>query len=107
MTKRLIAMAFCLASIACGKEAAEEVQSETVVPVTVEPATSGSIRAVIHAVGTVAPAPGADLIVVAPETARIAEMPKAEGDKVRSGDLLVRFEIPSLTAGAAEKRAEI
>lgn len=91
----------------CSRTAPEEVESETVVPVMTESAQRGSIRAVIHATGTVTPAPGADLVVIAPEAARIAEMPKAEGDRVRRGDLLVRFEIPSLTAETATRRAEV
>ena len=49
-------------------------------------------------------APGADLIVIAPEPARIAEIPKAEGDASRRGDVLVRFEIPSLAAEVASQR---
>ena len=90
----------------CARAAPEEVESETVVPVVTEPAQRGSIRAVIHATGTITPAPGADLIVIAPEAARIAEIPKAEGDRVRRGDLLVRFEIPSLTSEIATRRAD-
>lgn len=92
---------------ACNEPPPEEVASETVVPVTTEAAQLGTIRAVIHATGTVAPAPGADLLIVAPEAARIAEIPKAEGDPVRRGDLLVRFEIPTLAADAAKQRAEV
>ena len=91
----------------CARAAPEEVESETVVPVVTEPAQRGSIRAVIHATGTITPAPGADLIVIAPEAARIAEIPKAEGDRVRRGDLLVRFEIPSLTSEIATRRADV
>jgi RND family efflux transporter MFP subunit len=52
-------------------------------------------------------APGADLLVIAPEPARIAEIPHAEGDRVRRGDVLVRFEIPSYTADVATKRGEV
>ena len=91
----------------CSQSAPEEVESETVVPVTTEPAQRGTIRAVIHATGIVTPAPGADLAVIAPEPARIAEIPKAEGDRVQRGDVLVRFEIPSLTANTATRRAEV
>jgi RND family efflux transporter MFP subunit len=92
---------------ACSKEAPEEVTSETVVPVTVAPAQRGTITATVHATGVIAAAPGAELIVVAPEPARILEIPKAEGDSVRRGDLLVRFEIPSSAAEALKQRAEI
>jgi RND family efflux transporter MFP subunit len=100
--------ALCLfAASGCHSAAPEEVESETVVPVSVEPATVGDIRAVIHATGTITPAPGADLQVVAPEPARIAELPRAEGDRVVMGDLLVRFEIPSTTAEVPKQRAEL
>ena len=68
---------------------------ETVVPVTTEPARRRhDSRASSMPRASSTPAPGADLVVTAPEPARIAEMPKAEGDRVRRGDLLVRFEIP-------------
>ena len=71
----------------------------------VEAARSGPVREVIAATGVVTAAPGAELVVTAPEAARIVELPKAEGDRVRAGDLLVRFEIPSLTAGARARAA--
>jgi RND family efflux transporter MFP subunit len=91
----------------CSSDAPEEVESDTVVPVMTQAAALGSIRAVIHATGLVTPAPGADLVVIAPEAGRIVEMPKAEGDRVRQGDLLVRFEIPSMGAEAARQGAEV
>jgi RND family efflux transporter MFP subunit len=92
---------------ACGRGTPEEVETEAVVPVTTETATVGTIQAATHVTGVVEPAPGADLLVTAPASARIVEMPKAEGDTVRKGDLLVRFEIPSLAADTASKQAEI
>jgi RND family efflux transporter MFP subunit len=95
----------CIA--ACGREAPEEVETQTVVPVTTEAARIGSIRAVVHATGLVQPAPGADLVVKPPEAGQIAELPKAEGDHVRRGEVLARFDIPSLRANAAAKRAEV
>ena len=94
-------------SAGCSHDAPEEVESETVVPVEAEPARIGDIRAMVHATGTVTPAPGAELLVVAPEAARIAELPKAEGDRVAAGDLLVRFEVPSTGAEVARQQAEI
>jgi RND family efflux transporter MFP subunit len=75
--------------------------------VTVAPAQTGSITATIHATGLVTPAPGAELIVVAPEAARIVAIPKAEGDVVHRGDVLVQFEIPTAQAAASKQRAEI
>jgi len=55
----------------------------------------------------VKPAIGAELLVIPPQEARIAEMPKAVGDRVHRGELLVRFEIPSLSADAAARRADL
>jgi RND family efflux transporter MFP subunit len=101
----IMLLAAALAS--CGKPSTEEVETETVVPVTTAPAEVGSIRAVIHATGDVNPAPNAELIVVAPEAARIAEITKAEGERVRRGEVLVRFEIPTLNAAAISKGAEV
>lgn len=96
-----------LAFAACSKPAPEDVESETVVPVTTAMAETGRITAFIHASGLVTPAPGAELIVVAPEAARVAEIPRGEGETVRRGDLLVRFEIPSSVAEVSKQRAEI
>lgn len=102
--------ALCLAALllaGCGRAAPEEVESETAVPVTTAPAITGAITAHVRAAGVITPAPGAELTVVAPEAARIVEMPKAEGDVVRAGDLLVRFEIPTAAAEAQKQQAEI
>jgi RND family efflux transporter MFP subunit len=98
---------WALASTGCGKASTEQVQTDTVVPVTTAPAVMGSIRAVIHATGDVNPGPGAQLIVTAPQAARIAEITKAEGDRVSRGDVLVRFEIPDLSANVLSKDAEV
>jgi RND family efflux transporter MFP subunit len=100
-------VAWMIGLAGCGHEAPEEVKTETVVPVTTEPATTGSIRTVIHATGIVEPAPGAELIVTAPDPARIAAITKAEGDSVRRGEVLVRFEIPTLGAEEAAKHADV
>jgi RND family efflux transporter MFP subunit len=91
----------------CAREAPEEVVTTSAVPVSVAAAALGSIRATIHATGTVLPAPGAELVVIAPEAGRIVEIPKAEGDRVRRGDLLVRFEIPSMTADLESRRGDV
>jgi RND family efflux transporter MFP subunit len=106
--RRLAFAVYCLAAlVACKHETPDEVETHSVVPVKTEAVTVGTVRAVIHASGVVAPAPGADLLVVAPEAGRIAELPKAEGDRVRRGDLLVRFEIPTATSDLASKTAEV
>ena len=102
----LVIVTACLVC-ACHHDAPEDTATETPVVVQVEPVKSGPVREVIAASGVVTAAPGAELVVTAPEAARIAELPRAEGDRVRPGDLLVRFEIPSLTAGAASGKAAI
>jgi RND family efflux transporter MFP subunit len=93
--------------MSCSHEAPEEVESETPVSVRVQAAARGSIRGVIQATGVVTPAPGADLVVVAPEAARIAAIPRAVGEPVRRGDVLVRFEIPSSAADVERQEAEV
>jgi RND family efflux transporter MFP subunit len=109
MTYGRAVLAAMIAGLLCGchHDAPEETETQAPVSVAVETARTGSIREVVAAAGVVTAAPGAELIVTAPEAARIVELPRAEGDRVRAGDLLVRFEIPSLTAGAAAGRAEI
>ena len=110
MTARLVlAGLFVLGAVTagCQRESPEDVATETVVPVTVAPVRTGPIVGVIRAAAVVQPAPGADFTVVAPEAARIAEMTKAEGDRVRKGELLVRFDVPSLRADETSRVAEV
>jgi RND family efflux transporter MFP subunit len=92
---------------ACHPAAEEAVDTAETVPVEVATAAAGSIRPVVAATGEVKAAPGAELLVVPPQEARIAELPKSPGDRVRRGDLLVRFEIPNLEADAAARRADL
>jgi RND family efflux transporter MFP subunit len=93
--------------ISCGGTTSEEVESTAPVPVKVQAVRQGSIHRTVTATGIVMPAPGAELAVTAPQPARIAAMPKGLGDRVRRGDLLVRFEIPSLAADAAARRSDV
>lgn len=95
------------ASVACRGAADEEVDSESVVDVRTAPARLGDIQAVVRATAVVTPAPGADLVVVAPEAARIAEIPHAAGEAVHTGDLLVRFDIPGAIADVQKQQAEV
>ncbi len=82
-------------------------REETQVPVGVVPAQRAGIRAVVRASGIVTPAEGAEFLVVAPEPARIAEIAKAEGDAVNSGDVLVRFDLPSAAQEVARLAADL
>jgi len=104
---KLVVFAALLAAAACGKPAAEETESEAPVPVKVEEAMLGSIRGVVHATGVISPAPDGELIVIAPEAGRIIDIPRAEGERVAKGDVVVRFEIPSLTADVQRQAAEV
>jgi len=99
----------CVAACtACGREEPREtaIPEVFVVPVAVQPAEVGNVRAVLHASGVVTPAPGAEFLAFAPEPARILEVTKAEGAEVAAGDLLVQLDIPSASIDAARQRAE-
>jgi RND family efflux transporter MFP subunit len=83
------------------------VDTAEAVPVTTAIAHAGPIRAVVAATGQVKPAAGAEMLVTPPQPARIAELPKGVGDHVRRGELLARFEIPSLDADASARRSDL
>src|SRR6185295_7508331 len=85
----------------------EKAETAAAVPVSVETAELGTIESTVSATGLVQPAPGADWTITAPEAARIAELPKAEGDAVSVGDLLVRFDIPTLPAELESKKSAV
>jgi RND family efflux transporter MFP subunit len=92
---------------ACGHKAVEDVETEAAPVVQTVTVTPQTFDATVSASGVVAAAPGADWTITAPEPARIVELPKAEGDHVKPGDLLVRFEIPSLSTDLATREAEV
>jgi cobalt-zinc-cadmium efflux system membrane fusion protein len=77
------------------------------VPVTARAAEVGTLRAAIHTTGIVTPAQGAEFKVMAPESGRILEITRNEGDMVASGDVLVRFDAGFATANVARQRAEV
>jgi RND family efflux transporter MFP subunit len=106
VTRLTAGLLLAAATLGCGKKPAEEVATSEAVEVEVEAATVGAIQAVIVATGVVDPAPGADWTILAPGPARIAELPRAEGDRVEPGDLLVRFDAPGLRSDASTKAAE-
>jgi len=98
-------LAFAVA--ACGHKAVEDVETEAAPAVQTMTVTPQTFEATVSASGIVAAAPGADWTITAPEPARIVEMPKAEGDRVKPGDLLVRFEIPSLSTDLSQRESEV
>jgi len=97
----------CISVAACGHAAVEETETTGAVPVHVTKVAQKTVVGTVAATAIVTPGPGADFTVTAPEAARIAEIPRAEGDRVVRGDLLVRFDIPSLAAASAQHRAEV
>ena len=92
---------------ACSKPTVEQVQTTASAPVKTLTVTPAALEGIVSASGIVTAAPGADWVITAPEPARIVELPKAEGDRVKPGDLLVRFEIPARTTEVAAQRAAV
>jgi hypothetical protein len=76
---KVVSGVFALLTVfsACDRKSLEQVQTTAPVPVAVEAVRIGVFKSTISASGTIAPAPGAELIVVAPAQARVAEIPKA------------------------------
>lgn len=105
----LVVLLLVAATPGCTSQHTKDTEADLVVPVTTEPVQLGNIRGLVSATGQVTTLPGAEVGVVAPQRARIAEITKKVGDAVKSGELLVRFEFPSLpaesAAGAATMRA--
>ena len=91
-------LTFLLIFAGCRRAAPQETDEEPPVPVLAEPVRIGTIRATVSATGIVTSLPGATFSVVAMQPARIAEITKNVGDAVKSGEILVRFEFPSLRA---------
>jgi RND family efflux transporter MFP subunit len=82
-------------------------REEFIVPVGAVAAGTAAIRAVVRASGMVVPSEGGEFLAIAPEPARIVEIGKAEGDAVRSGETLVRFELPSAAQEVARLTADL
>jgi RND family efflux transporter MFP subunit len=101
------ALALALALAGCRGKDVEEMETTAAAPIKTLTLAPATLEGIIAATGVVAAAPGADWVITAPETARILELPKAEGDRVRTGDLLVRFEIPSAVTDLATRKAEV
>ncbi|HYN09926.1 MAG TPA: efflux RND transporter periplasmic adaptor subunit [Vicinamibacterales bacterium] len=103
----LRALCLLLAVSACGRRDASTNAADQPTLVTVQPVTVQTLRDVLALPGTIVPSAAAELVAYAPEAARIVELPKAEGEKFASGDLLVRFEIPSITAEIEAREREL
>ena len=99
--------ALLTATIACSRKAGEETVAGETIAVTVQPVRTGSLRDTVSVSGNVVPAAVADFIVTADQPAEIAELPKNEGDVVKTGDLLVRLDIASITNAVATQQLEL
>jgi len=91
----------------CSRPTVEEVETKAAATVTTITVAPQMMEGIVAATGVVRAAPGADWTITAPEHGRIVEMPKAEGDRVKAGDLLVRFDIPSMQTDVATRRGEL
>ena len=93
----------------CAREAPPPTaeRQEQIVPVGAIVVETGGLRAVVHASGVIVPSEGAEFLARPPEPARIVEIAKAEGDRVTSGEILVRFELPSATQDVARTAADL
>ena len=112
MIPRHVVCSIALAVVAVGaaggcRRAEPEDTSERPVGVTVQPVRVETLRDVAMASGTVVPATASDWTVYAQEAAEIVELPRKEQDQVATGDLLVRFEIPSLTQELAARELAV
>ena len=94
-------------TFACSRGSGEEAAAGETIAVTVQPARLGSLRDTVSVSGTVVPAAVADFVVTADQPAEIAELPKNEGDTVKTGDLLVRLDIASITNEVATRQLEL
>jgi RND family efflux transporter MFP subunit len=83
--------------------------SVAVAPVTVTVSTAKiqDLRQTVVAQGAIVAAPTAIFTVVAPDSAKIVDLPKPEGSTVQSGDVLVRFDLTSLTAGFGANKTDV
>jgi len=106
MTRNLALSVGLLALAGCSKPGVEQVETKAAAQVTTVTVAPQMFEGVVSASGTVAAAPGADWTITAPEHARIVEITKAEGDRVKAGDVLVRFEIPTLETEVTTHRGE-
>ena len=102
-----VAAAIVCAGAACGGPPEATPESGTAVAVTVQPARTETLRDALAYPGAVVPAASGDFTATASEPAEIVELPKAQGDAVAAGDLLVRFDIPAITNEIATREIEV
>jgi RND family efflux transporter MFP subunit len=104
------AAALAFLGAACHRDTGESAVATALTPpvtVTVRAAKVQTLRDTIVAQGTVVAAPSGIFTVIAPQSAKIVELPKNEGDTVASGDILARFDLTALSSDLAVKGVEV
>jgi RND family efflux transporter MFP subunit len=97
-----------IAVASCRRDAPQPVErQEPVVPVGAVKAERAAIRAVLHVSGVIVPAQGGEFLVFAPEPTRLVDVMKAQGDVVKSGDMLARFDLPSAAQAVSRLTADL
>jgi RND family efflux transporter MFP subunit len=90
----LLALIVCAG---CRKTAVAEEDTAAPLGVVTQTVRLETLRATVSGPAVVTPAAIGDWTIYPPETGRIAELPKAEGEAVHPGDVLVRFDFANLT----------
>lgn len=93
--------------IGCGGKSEPAAEDVRPFGVNVHVVRAELIRDVASASGTVVPSTSGDWTIYAPEGATVAELPKGETDAVAVGDVLVRFDIASLTQEVAARQLAV
>ncbi|MEO8274842.1 MAG: efflux RND transporter periplasmic adaptor subunit [Thermoanaerobaculia bacterium] len=90
-----------------GPQDSEDLRTSGVAVVEIRPAIVGDLDQRIATSGIVAGGADGDLHISAPQAGRVAAIPHGIGESVRRGDLLVRFDIPTLEQELAARRGEL
>ena len=102
-----LVVAGSMLAAACGGDDTPAYEASGVVGVTTAVVQLGGLRDVASVPGLIVASAAADLTVYAQESAEIAELPKKVNDPVAIGDVLVRFDIASLTQELAALQLEV
>lgn len=95
------------AATSCGRNNAPAADDVRPFGVNVHVVRAETIRDVASASGTVVPATSADWTIYAPDVATITDLPKKEGDTVAIGDVLVHFDVGSITQAVAARELAV
>jgi membrane fusion protein (multidrug efflux system) len=102
----LLVAVLLAATSACGGSKSAPAETGTIA-VTVQPARLETLRSSLSVPGIVVVSAMADFTVTALEPAPIVEMPKAEGEAVKEGDVLVKFDFPSISSSLVARQVEV